>query len=384
MKNYFGKPIKKLGFGFMRLPTYPGMPESEIDIEQVKEMVDLYMERGFTYYDTAYRYHGGKSEEAIRLAVTERYDRDKFQVTTKLPVSGNTTLDEMKTITQTSLERAGLDFFDLYFIHGIGHGPIETLDKIKVWDYLKGVKESGKTKNIGFSYHGNADTLNRILDIHGKDIDIVQLQMNYIDWDDEHVQSRKCYEACVSHGTGVIVMEPVRGGTLSNFTPEIADIFKRANPEMSLASWALRYVMGLEGVVTVLSGMSELGHVDDNTRTADSFVPLNDTELGVLAQVMDELKKIPTIPCTECRYCVEGCPQKIGIPRVLDLLNEYTLYQNLPGSRRLYGFITGGFGPFGGVPAKASDCIECGACEKECPQSIKIIDAMKDAVRLFE
>jgi len=384
LKNYFGKPIKKLGFGFMRLPTYPGMPESEIDIEQVKEMVDLYMERGFTYYDTAYRYHGGKSEEAIRLAVTERYDRDKFQVTTKLPVSGNTTLDEMKTITQTSLERAGLDFFDLYFIHGIGHGPIETLDKIKVWDYLKGVKESGKTKNIGFSYHGNADTLNRILDIHGKDIDIVQLQMNYIDWDDEHVQSRKCYEACVSHGTGVIVMEPVRGGTLSNFTPEIADIFKRANPEMSLASWALRYVMGLEGVVTVLSGMSELGHVDDNTRTADSFVPLNDTELGVLAQVMDELKKIPTIPCTECRYCVEGCPQKIGIPRVLDLLNEYTLYQNLPGSRRLYGFITGGFGPFGGVPAKASDCIECGACEKECPQSIKIIDAMKDAVRLFE
>jgi len=384
LKNYFGKPIKKLGFGFMRLPTYPGKPETEIDLDQVKAMVDLYMERGFTYYDTAYRYHGGKSEEAIRVAVSERYPRDSFQVTTKLPVSGNTTLDEMKEITKTSLERTGLDFFDLYFIHGIGHGPLEMLDKIKVWDYMKGVRESGKTKNLGFSYHGKADMLNRILDIHGNDIDIVQLQINYIDWDDEDVQSRKCYEACLSHGTGVIVMEPIRGGTLSNFTPEVASIFKRANPELSPASWALRYTLGLEGVVTVLSGMSALEHVEDNTKTANSFVPLSEPELGVISEVMAELKKIPTIPCTECRYCVEGCPQKISIPRILDLLNEYTLYQNLTSTKRIYGFVTTGFGPFSGAPVRASDCIECGACEKECPQNIKIIDAMKDAARLFE
>ena len=383
MKDYFGKPIKKLGFGFMRLPTFPGKPESEIDYEQVKKMVDLYMQRGFTYYDTAYRYHGGKSEEAIRIAVSERFDRDKFQVTTKLPVSKNTTLDEMKKMTQTSLDRAGLNFFDLYFIHGIGHGPVEMLDEIKAWDYLKSVKESGKSKNIGFSFHGSADTLNKILDVQGKNIDIVQLQINYVDWDDEDVQARKCYEACVAHGIGVIVMEPVRGGALSNFTPEVAAILKKANPEVSLASWAIRFTMALDGVVTVLSGMSELSHVDDNTKTADSFTPLSDAEMKVIANVMDELKKIPTIPCTECRYCVNDCPQKINTPGILNLLNEYTLYQNLPGAKRIYGFVTGG-GPFGGSPAKASDCTGCGSCEGICPQKIKIIDAHKKAVSLFE
>jgi hypothetical protein len=342
------------------------------------------MDRGFSYYDTAFRYHGGKSEEAIRLAVTERYGRDRFQVTTKLPVNPATTPDEMKDITQTSLTRTGLDFFDLYFIHGIGHGPVEMLDKIKAWDYLKSVKESGKARNIGFSYHGNADTLNRILDDHGSDIDIVQLQINYVDWDDEGVQARKCYEACVARGTGVIVMEPVRGGTLASFTPEVAGIFKRANPDASLASWALRYTLALDGVVTVLSGMSSLEHVDDNTKTADDFVPLSDAEMKVIDEVMSELEKIPTIPCTSCRYCIDDCPQNISTPLILNLLNEHSLYQNLPGARRLYGFVTSGYGPFGGTPAKSSDCTACGSCETECPQQIKIIDAHKEAVRLFE
>jgi len=382
LKNYFGKPIKKLGFGFMRLPTYPGMPESEIDIEQVKKMVDLFMERGFSYYDTAFRYHGGKSEEAIRLAVTERYDRDKFQVTTKLPVEGTTTLDEMREITQTSLERAGLDFFDLYFIHGVGHEPAEMLDEIKAWDYLKGVKESGKTRNTGFSYHGDADTLNRILDARSGDIDIVQLQINYIDWDDDTVQSRKCYEACVSHGTGVIIMEPIRGGALSSFTPEVAAIFKQANREASIASWALRYAMGLDGVVAVLSGMSEIGHVDENTQIADAFIPLDDNEMRVIEAVKEELKKIPTIPCTRCRYCVDDCPQNIAIPQILNLLNEHTMYRNLTGDRRMYGLICSGF--LSGIPAKASDCVECGACESKCPQQIEVAKVLKEAVSLFE
>ena len=384
MKEYFGKPIKKLGFGFMRLPTYPGKPESEIDIEEVKKMVDLYMGRGFSYYDSAFRYHGGKSEEAIRLTVTERYDRDKFQITTKLPVMGTTTLDEMKSMTQTSLDRAGLDFFDLYFIHGVGHGRIEMLDEIGAWNYLKSVKESGKSKNIGFSFHGSADTLNRILDAHHKDIDIVQLQINYVDWEDDDVQGRKCYEACVAHGTGIIIMEPVRGGALANFTPEVAGIFKKANPSMSLASWALRWTLGLENVVNVLSGMSTIEQVDDNTTVADPFTPLSGDEQKVIDNVMAELKKIPTIPCTECRYCVNDCPQKISIPGILNQMNEYTLYQNLDGARRIYGFITSGWGPFGGSPAKASDCVACGLCEANCPQKIGIVDCLKEAVKLFE
>ncbi|MCL1834990.1 MAG: aldo/keto reductase [Oscillospiraceae bacterium] len=381
MKEYFGKPIKKLGFGFMRLPTLPGKPESEIDYELVKKMVDLYMERGFTYYDTAYGYHSGKSEEAIRIAVSERYDRDKFQVTTKLPVREMLTQDDLKQMTQTSLDRAGLEYFDLYFLHGIGRG-LEMLDKTGAWDYWRSVKDTGKAKNIGFSFHGDADTLNKILDEHGKDVDIVQLQINYLDWEDKEVQSKKCYDACVAHGVGVIVMEPVKGGSLANFTPEVQSIFKKANPDVSIASWALRFPMALDGVVTVLSGMSDLEQVDDNTKTADNMGALSDAEMKVIAEAMEELAKIPTIPCTQCRYCVDDCPQKINTPGILRLMNDYTKYQNLPGSRRGYGMVTGGM--WGNTPAKSSDCVACGVCELRCPQKIDIIEKHKEAVALFE
>ena len=182
MKDFFGAPIKKLGFGFMRLPVFPGKPEDDIDYEQVKKMVDLYIERGFTYFDTAFGYHGGNSEVAIRKAVSERFPRDKFQVTTKIPLWNVMTFDEMKGRTQTSLERAGLDFFNLYFLHGVGPDRLEKLDGMKAWDFLRSVKDSGKAKNIGFSYHGDGDSLSRILDTHGEYIDIVQLQINYLDW----------------------------------------------------------------------------------------------------------------------------------------------------------------------------------------------------------
>ncbi|MDR0818795.1 MAG: aldo/keto reductase [Oscillospiraceae bacterium] len=385
MKNYFGAPIKKLGFGFMRLPTLPGKPDSEIDIEQVKKMVDLYLERGFTYFDTAFVYHGGKSEEAIREAVSKRYARDKFQVTTKLPLwNPNVTLDEMKGMTQTSLDRAGIDFYDLYFLHGIGPGREEMLDKIKAWDYLQSVKDTGKAKNIGFSYHGDGDTLNKILDAHAKDIDIIQLQINYLDWEDEGVQSKKCYDAAVAHGVGVIVMEPVKGGSLANFTPAVSDIFKKANPDASLASWALRFPQGLDGVITVLSGMSNVEQVDDNTKTTDNAGPLNDAEKKVIANALEELKKVPTIPCTACRYCVDDCPKSINTPGIIGILNDYAKYQNLAGAKRSYGMTTGG-GPMpGAVAAKSSDCIECGSCENHCPQHIKIIETHKEAVKLFE
>ena len=366
----------------MRLPTLPGKSDSEIDIGQVIKMADLYLERGFSYFDTAFGYHGGKSEEAIRLALTERYERDKFQVTTKIPVRGMLSADEMKKMTQTSLDRTGLDYFNLYFLHGIGRGRLEMLDETKAWDYLKGVKESGKAKNIGFSFHGDADTLNRILDIHGKDLDIVQLQINYLDWDDEEVQSRKCYEAAVAHGMGVTVMEPIKGGSLANFTPAVAEIFKRANPDVSVASWALRFPMALDGVVTVLSGMSAIEQVDDNTRTADTMGPLTGAEMAVIAEAMAALQEIPTIPCTACRYCVDDCPQSINTPAILGLLNEYTKYQNLTGARRSYGMITGG--GQGGAQAKSSDCQACGTCEERCPQNINIIELHKEAVRLFE
>jgi len=388
MKNYFGAPIKKLGFGFMRLPTLPGKGNGDIDIEQVKKMVDLYIERGFTYFDTAFVYHEGKSEVAVKEAIAERYPRDKFQVTTKLPLwNPNITHEEIEQTLQTSLERAGLDYFDLYFLHGIGPGREELLDKVKAWDYLLELKQRGKAKNIGFSYHGDADTLNKYLDAHAKDIDIIQLQINYLDWLDDNVQSKKCYDAAVAHGVGVIVMEPVKGGTLSNFTPQVADIFKKANPDVSLASWALRFPMSLDGVVTVLSGMSNIEQVDDNTKTADTLGKLSDDEYKVIDTALEELKKVPIIPCTACRYCVDDCPKSINTPGIIGIINDYTKYQNLDSAKRSYGQTTGRnpfMPPDAPEPGKSSDCIECGSCENHCPQHIKIIDTHKKAAELFE
>jgi len=378
MKEYFGKKIKKLGFGFMRLPGFPGRPSDEIDYELVKEMVDLYMERGFSYFDTAYGYHGGNSEVAIRKAVTERFPRDAFQVTTKMPLWNPLTLDELKGQTNTSLERTGLDYFNLYFMHGIEPSRFEMIEKMNAWDYLRSVKDDGKALNIGFSYHGDADSLNRVLDKHGDYVDIIQLQINYIDWEP---RARACYEVAVDHGVGIVVMSPVKGGSLANFTPEVADIYKRANPEASLASWALRFPLNLDGVIVVLSGMSALAQVDDNTTIADTTGPLSDGELKVIADVMGAIDRIPTIPCTQCRYCVDDCPKKINSPGVINLLNEYAKYRNLPGARGMYRITTGGMH---GPPAKSSDCIECGECERHCPQGIKVIDAHKEAVKLFE
>ena len=379
MKNYFGMPIKKLGFGFMRLPGFAGKPDSEIDIEQVKKMVDLYMERDFTYFDTAFGYHGGNSEVAIRQAVTERFARDKFQVTTKLPLWEQLTLDEMKGRTQTSLDRTGLDYFDLYFLHGVGPDRFEMIENMKAWDYLRSIKDSGKAKNIGFSYHGDGDSLNRLLDVHAKDLDIVQLQINYLDWVD---QAQKCYQAARDHDMGIIVMSPVKGGSLASFTPEVADIFHKANPDASTASWALRFPMNLEGVITVLSGMSTIEQIDDNTNIADTMGPFSDTEKKTIHDAMEALKQIPTIPCTSCRYCVEDCPSKINIPGILNLLNDHAKYQNLPGEKRFYGFVTSGM--MGGTTGKASDCVACERCEHICPQDIKIINSLKEAAGLFE
>jgi len=347
-------------------------------------MADLFLQRGFSYFDTAFVYNNGKSEEAFREAVAERYPRDKFQAASKLPLWKPASLDEMKKMTQTSLDRMGLDYLDLYLLHGIGPGRLESLDKNGAWDYIAGLRESGKAKNIGFSYHGDADTLNRILDVHAKDIDIVQIQVNYLDWEDAKIQSRKCYEAVAGHDVAIIVMEPVKGGSLANFTPAVADIFRRANPDAGLASWALRFAMGLEGVVTVLSGMSSPEQVKENVAVAEAMEPLSCADMEVIAKAMEELRRVPVIPCTECGYCVADCPKKINTPKIISIINEYLKHQDIAGTKRLYTMATS-VNFFGGtVSAKSGECIECGACEEHCPQGIKIMAAHKKAVELFE
>ncbi|MDR0857496.1 MAG: aldo/keto reductase [Oscillospiraceae bacterium] len=386
MKNYFGAPIKKLGFGFMRLPTLPGKPDTEIDLEKVNEMVDLYMSKGFSYFDTAYVYHGGKSEVAIRECVVKRYPRDKFQVTTKLPLWGPTTVERMKEITAEQLERTGLEFFDLYFLHGLGPDSLAQIDG-GAWDYLKSLKANGTAKNIGFSYHGNAAGLKTLLDAHGEDVDIVQLQLNYLDWDSEDVQSKLCYEEVSKRGIGVVVMEPLKGGTLVNFADSVKKVLTDANPNASVASWALRFPIDLDGTVTVLSGMNTIDNVKDNINTAENYpAKLTEADHKVIQTVLEELKKVPTIPCTRCNYCAPNCPQNINIPGILGVVNDYAKFQNLAGAKMNYGRMTGPnpFGPPGVVPAKASDCVNCGTCVEHCPQHIKIPDELKKAVELLE
>jgi predicted aldo/keto reductase-like oxidoreductase len=365
--------IPKLGFGFMRLPM---KDHDVIDIEQVKKMVDIFLNRGFTYFDTAYVYNNGKSEEALRESLVERYPRDSFQIATKMPLWAVNSPEDYEVRFQESLDRLGVDFLDFYLLHNLSGDRIDATENLGGWDFMKKIKEDGRAKHIGFSFHDTAERLDEILTKH-PEAEFVQLQINYADWEDSKVQSRLCYEVARKHGKPIIIMESIKGGSLAALTPEISDMFKKSNPEMSVASWAMRYCASLDGILTVLSGMSNLEQVLDNTEYMSDFRPLTDSEREVIAEVVEALNSIPTIPCTDCRYCVDDCPQEIGIPRIISTINEYTLYNNLPGSQRGYSFATGRGG-------KASDCIECGTCESHCPQQIEIINAMKKAAELFE
>lgn len=376
MSGYLGSEIPKLGFGAMRLPTIGGERDGEIDIEHVKKMIDTYLERGFTYFDTAYVYHGGKSEVALREALVKRYPRDKFVIADKLPLWNLKSAEDFERIFSESLARYGVDYIDFYLLHGLALDQLDSVEKLGGWEFMKKLKAEGRVKNIGFSSHDTADHIDEILTRH-PEADFVQLQINYMDWEDENVQSRKCYEVARRHGKGVIIMEPVKGGTLAAMKEEINNLFIEANPEMSIPSWAIRFCASLEGIITVLSGMSNIEQVLDNTGYMVHFKPLTDSEKGTIAKVVTALKSLSTIPCTSCRYCVDDCPQKIDIPGVIGTLNNYSMYGNLGGSKGHYGFVTSRGG-------KASDCIECGSCESHCPQHIQIIDTMKKAAGLFE
>ena len=251
------------------------------------------------------------------------------------------------------------------------------IDSTGGWEWLKSVKERGLAKHIGFSYHSPAKELNEILDKH-PEVEVVQLQINYLDWDSEQVQSRLCWEACRKHNVAVTIMEPVKGGSLANPHPDVAKFFKEADPNASIASWAIRFAATLDGIITVLSGMTTLEQVDDNTRTVQNLKPLSGAEMEVIHKAVKAFNEIPLIPCTGCRYCVDGCPQKIAIPAMINFLNDYTKYQNLSGLTRSYSMTTGRGG------GKASDCVECRSCEEHCPQHLKITDYMKKAAELFE
>ncbi len=371
--TYLEENIKKLGFGLMRLP----MIGDEVDIEQTKQMVDLFMEKGFTYFDTAYGYIGGKSEEAAKIALVDRYPRESFQLATKLPAwAGPKTAEEAKEMFWTSLKRTGAGYFDFYLLHNLGDSRTKSFDDFGIWDFLAEQKEKGLIKHLGFSLHDKADVLDEILTKH-PEMDFVQLQINYADWESATIESRKCYEVARKHNKPVVIMEPVKGGNLANLSDDVATIFKKENETASLSSWAIRFAASLEGIVTVLSGMSTLDQMKDNLSFMENFKPLNLKERETIDKVREALANIPTIPCTDCQYCMKGCPQDIVIPKIFGAMNTYLIYQNLAGAKGNYSWETRD----GGVATK---CIECGQCEEVCPQHIHIIDELKKTAALLE
>lgn len=365
--------VKKFGFGLMRLPTLEG---GEIDQKQVEEMVDLFLENGFNYFDTAWGYHNGMSEVMAGKALVQRHPRESFYLATKLPAWNAPNEAEAKKMFDTSLERTGAGYFDFYLLHNLGNARAAVFDQYGIWDYLQEKKEQGLIKHLGFSFHDTADKLDRVLTEHPY-VDFVQLQINYADWDNATVQSRLNYETARKHGKPVVIMEPVKGGNLAQLGGRPGEIMKEANPNASQASWALRYAASLPGVLTVLSGMSTLDQMKDNISFMKDMKPLTKEEYAVLDRVKEELEKIPTVPCTACQYCVKGCPMQINIPGVFKAMNTYTTYQYKTAAQGNFNFET----REGGKP---SECLECGQCESACPQSIGIIEELKKAAALFE
>ena len=371
MASYLGADIPKLGFGLMRLP----MKGEDVDLELTMKMADRFLEQGFTYFDTAFGYLNGKSEEAVKTVLVDRFHRESFLLATKLPAwAGAKNEKEAKDMFWTSLERTGAGFFDYYLLHNLGAERTRFFDDYHIWDFLQEQKENGLIRHLGFSFHDKAAALDEILTAH-PEMEFVQLQINYADWESDIIESRKCFEVARKHNKPVIIMEPVKGGSLTDLPEEAADLFKTADPEVSQASWAIRFAASLNGLITVLSGMSNLEQMEDNLKTMKSFKPLQPQERDVVKQVQIVLDRSPNIPCTDCRYCMKNCPENIIIPKIFNAMNIYLIFDNLPGAKGKYAFETRN----GGL---ASLCIACGQCEAVCPQHIPVIQELKRAVML--
>ncbi len=365
----------KLGFGLMRLPM---LDENTIDIEQVKKMADKFIAAGGTYFDTAYPYHQGKSETAFREAVVKRYPRESFTVTDKLPMFSIKKAEEMQPIFDEQLARCGVEYFDYYWLHALGKATYELSEQIGAFDFIAQKKAEGKVKHIGFSFHDSAEVLDQILTNH-PEMEFVQLQINYLDLDDPGVQAKKCYETAVRHGKPVIVMEPVKGGALANVPEEVEDMMKAAEPDMSPASWAVRFAATYENVMMVLSGMSNMSQMEDNLSYMKDFKPLSDKENEMILKCADIIKNSIAIKCTACRYCTDGCPKTIAIPDYFKIYNDLKRYGRSQKEKAIVDYKS-----FSAEHGKASDCIKCGKCEKHCPQHLPIREMLSAAAKELE
>ena len=371
---------KKLGFGLMRLPLTDRTDAGAIDVEQVKRMVDTFLERGFTYFDTAWMYCGFHSEQVAKTALVDRHPRDSYTLATKLHAGFINSLEDRDLIFNAQLEKTGVTYFDYYLLHGIEAAMLPKYEQFDCFQWLLDKKAKGLVKHAGFSFHDSAQLLDEILTKH-PEMEFVQLQINYLDWESEWIQARKCYEIAVKHGKPVIVMEPVKGGTLAKVPEEAEKLFRESAPHMSVPSWAIRFAASLDNVMMVLSGMSSLEQLEDNLSYMEHFQPLTEEEKKLTGKVADIINAQIAVPCTGCSYCTEGCPQKIAIPQYFSLYNE-DMRENLEEKGwtinfTQYEILTGKFG-------KAKDCVECGQCESVCPQNLPIMEKLKAVSAHFD
>lgn len=367
-----------LGFGMMRLPLKDQDDQKSIDMDLLERMVDTYLDAGFDYFDTAYMYHDNTSEYAVRDALVRRHPRDSFRLASKMPLMTIATAEDQERIFDEQLEKCGVDYFDYYMAHNYCQAFRGPCDELDTFGFLVRKKAEGKIGKIGFSFHDGPELLEEVLSNH-PEVEFVQLQINYFDWDNPSIQSRKCYEVARKHNVPIIIMEPVKGGALANVPDEVERMFASKEPGMSPASWALRFAASLEGVETVLSGMSTLEQVNDNLSFMRDLRKLDEGENRMVLEAADIIRSKVAIQCTACRYCMKSCPQDILIAEYFSLYNaekadppkgfsiQSLYYQNLSKNHGL-----------------ASSCVECGNCETNCPQHLPVIDLLKNVADLFE
>lgn len=366
----FEKVKKNFGFGCMRLP----MQGDQVDTAEFCRMIDFFLENGFNYFDTAHGYLSGKSETALRECLVKRYDREQYVLVNKLSGSFFETEADIRPFFDSQLEACGVTYFDLYLMHAQTEELFEKYKRCRAYETAFDLKKEGKVKHVGLSFHDKAEVLDRILCTY-PDIEAVQIQFNYVDYEDEAVEGRKCYEVCRKHGKPVIVMEPVKGGALVNLPEEADTVFRRLNGG-SNAQYAIRFAAGFDGVEMVLSGMGNMDMMRDNVGFMKEFQPLTHTEMAAVQQVCAIFKGQDIIPCTACRYCVDGCPMHIAIPDLFACMNGKNTYKTWNMSY-YYSIHTQSGG-------KAGDCIGCGKCEEICPQHLPIRELLQDVAECFE
>ena len=372
--------MSKLGMGLMRLPLMDENDQTSIDYEEVNKMVDAYMDAGFDHFDTAFVYHEGVGEAAFRKCVVERYPRESFKIATKLPLFVITEESQLEPIFAQQLENCGVDYIDYYMLHNVSGFTENAWKNVDLYSFIQKKKEEGYIKHIGISTHGNAEFLEEILFDH-PELEFVLLQINYLDWEDEGIESRKCLEVARKYNKQVMIMEPYKGGFLADVPEEAEKIMKEYNPNRSVVSWAMRFVANLDDIEVVLTGASNLEQLESNINEFNNADPLNDEEMEIISQVSEIINSNITVDCTKCRYCVDTCPEDIDIAKIFDLYNKHKLLEMDEWTP--FGNAYLNYSKLDGVGI-ASDCIECENCIEECPQQINIPEVLKDVAKTFE